>query len=157
MYRPLNRSKFIRPAVVNPCLSVSQVRLAVPKLRSHIVQSFDGSNDTNKLSSLVNGVGDSSASTLGQISGDMVFEARNAAYAPTRAQDRDPSRLVVSRRGQTLWQDFLPKPVLLITGNHNFWAAACEDGSIFVWTPAGRRLTSSLRFCAATFWRFGAY
>ena len=46
---------FIRPAVINPIMSVSQVRLAVPKIRSHILRSLDrgtlppakGTNGTN--------------------------------------------------------------------------------------------------------------
>jgi protein HIRA/HIR1 len=43
-----------------------------------------------------------------------------------------------------IWQDFLPRAIILVTGNKNFWAAACEDGSIHVWTPAGRRLTNAI-------------
>jgi len=37
----------------------------------------------------------------------------------------------------------LPRAVLLVTGNRNFWAAACEDGSLHLWTPAGRRLQNA--------------
>ncbi|KAJ9647886.1 HIR complex subunit [Coniosporium tulheliwenetii] len=76
----------------------------------------------------------------------IVLEARNAV-GPSRtgrAQDRDPARITCTKRGQTLWQDYLPKAVLSLTGNTNFWAAACEDGSMYVWTPAGRRLLNAL-------------
>jgi protein HIRA/HIR1 len=31
-----------------------------------------------------------------------------------------------------------------VTGNKNFWSAACEDGSIYTWTPAGRRILNAL-------------
>lgn len=48
------------------------------------------------------------------------------------------------KRGAMLWQDFLPKPVMLVTGSKNFWAAACEDATLYVWTPAGRRLLNAL-------------
>ncbi len=68
----------------------------------------------------------------------MVFEAKNPA------QFRDPARISATKRGMTLWQDFLPRSVILVTGNKNFWSAACEDGSIYVWTPAGRRLLNAL-------------
>jgi protein HIRA/HIR1 len=34
--------------------------------------------------------------------------------------------------------------VLLVTGNTNFWGAACEDGSVYIWTPAGRRILNPL-------------
>lgn len=131
--------EFIRPAVINPALSVSQVRLGVPKVRTHILRSLDrgvlpppnpGTNGTN-------GVEESSKAT-----DDVIFEALNPG--PNPAQIRDPSKISATKRGVTLWQDFLPRAVILVTGNKNFWAAACEDGSIYTWTPAGRRLLNAL-------------
>ena len=139
--------EFIRPAVINPSLSVSQVRLAVPKLRATITQSFGGAGGSRTI-----GGGDTAKSTdaTGKSSNstqtDTVFEARNpTGPSPTgRYEDREPSRLVVTKRGQPIWQDFLPKSVLLMTGSQQFWAVACEDGSIYAWTPAGRRLINAL-------------
>ncbi|EHL03138.1 putative protein hir-1 [Glarea lozoyensis 74030] len=131
--------EFLRPAVVNPIMSVSQVRLAVPKVRTHILRSLDrgtlpppasGANGTN-------GVEEST-----KVTDDVVFEAQNPGGNP--AQVRDPSRISASKRGAMLWQDFLPRAVILVTGNKNFWAAACEDGSIYTWTPAGRRIFNAL-------------
>jgi protein HIRA/HIR1 len=131
--------EFLRPAVVNPIMSVSQVRLAVPKVRTHILRSLDrgtlpppasGTNGTN-------GVEEST-----KVTDDVVFEAQNPGGNP--AQVRDPSRISASKRGAMLWQDFLPRAVILVTGNKNFWAAACEDGSIYTWTPAGRRIFNAL-------------
>ena len=138
---------FIRPAVINPSLSVSQVRLAVPKLRATIVQNYGGTsnpalagNGENTRSTDVAGSSNASTQT------DSVFEARNpTGPSPTgRYEDREPARLAVTKRGQPIWQDFLPKSVLLMTGSEQFWAVACEDGSIYAWTPAGRRLISAL-------------
>ncbi|KAI9864808.1 MAG: HIR complex subunit [Trichoglossum hirsutum] len=129
--------EFIRPAVVNPSISISQVRLAVPKVRSHIVRSLDGSGNVST-GTAANGA------SGGPVTEDAVLEARNPAPVPTGRHDRDPTRILVTRRGQSLWQDFLPKSVLLVTGNHNFWAAACEEGSLYVWTPAGRRLLNAM-------------
>lgn len=132
--------EFIRPAVTNPCMSVSQVRLAVPKIRSHILRALDTSGKPAEPPAP--GGGDSSSKS--RI--DVVFEARNPSPASLtgRAVDREPVRLTLFRGEQPLWQDFLPKSVLLVTGNQNFWAAGCEDGSIYIWTPAGRRLVSAL-------------
>ncbi|KAI9793321.1 MAG: HIR complex subunit [Piccolia ochrophora] len=130
--------EFIRPAVVNPSLTVSQVRLSVPKVRSHVVRGIDSRGNVS-LSA------DPSGAT-GLSQSDAVFEVKNPT-APSitgRPYDREPARLAVSKRGQTVWQDYLQRSVLLITGNHNFWAAACEEGSIYVWTPAGRRLINPL-------------
>lgn len=123
----------LRPAIVGPALTVSQTRLAVPVLRSVIVRSL--------------GNGDKKSKDSGSDSDDAVMlEARNAT-GPSRTgrpQDRDPTRINCTRHGQSLWQDYLPKAVLLVTGNTNFWAAACEEGSMYVWTPAGRRLLNAL-------------
>jgi protein HIRA/HIR1 len=128
--------EFIRPAVLNPVLMVSQLRLAVPKVRTHIVQGIDISGNIADMSD---------ASTL-KARADLVFEARNppAQSLTGRAQDREPCRITLSRRDQPLWQDFLPRTVLLVTGNKELWAAADEAGAIFIWTPAGRRLVNAL-------------
>ncbi|KAH6678685.1 TUP1-like enhancer of split-domain-containing protein [Halenospora varia] len=131
--------EFLRPAVINPSMSISQVRLAVPKVRVHILRSLDrgtlpppasGTNSTN-------GVDESL-----KVTDDVVFEALNPGPSP--AQTRDPSKISATKRGAILWQDFLPRAVILVTGNKNFWAAACEDGSIYTWTPAGRRIFNAL-------------
>ena len=130
--------EFIRPAVTNPSLLVSQVRLAVPKIRSQIVRNFGGTSGDSAAA------GSSNDTTT--VSAEVVLEARNPTGLPVtgRQQDREPSRIAVTKRDQPVWQDFLPKSVLLVTGNQDFWAVACEDGSIYAWTPAGRRLINVL-------------
>lgn len=135
----LEASKVLRPAIVNPSLSLSQVRLAVPKIRSVIVRTMDGSEPapTNVVDTNTGGKAENE---------NVLLEARNAT-GPSRTgrpQDHDPARINCTKRGQSLWQDFLPKSVLLVTGNMNFFAAACEDGSIYAWTPAGRRTLNAL-------------
>ena len=127
---------FIRPAVLNPALTVSQLRLAVPKVRIHIVHGVDAAGYPTDTSS------DSSTKSKAT----MIFEARNpqGQSLTSRAQDREPCRITLSRRDQPLWQDFLQRPVILVTGNKDFWAAADENGSIHIWTPAGRRLVNAL-------------
>jgi protein HIRA/HIR1 len=130
--------KVLRPAIVNPSLSVSQVRLAVPKLRSIIVRTADGSEPQQ------NGVDANTGKA--EVPDTVMLEARNAT-GPSRTgrpQDHDPSRISCTSKGQSLWQDFLPKSVLLVTGNTNFFAAACEDGSLYAWSPAGRRIVNAM-------------
>jgi len=119
---------FLRPAVINPAISISQVRLAVPKVRTHILRPLE------------KGVlqGDTSLEEASKTPENIILEARNPA------QVREPSRILATKRGTLLWQDFLPRAVILVTGNKNFWTAACEDGSIHTWTPAGRRLMNAL-------------
>ena len=130
--------EFLRPAVINPTMAVSQVRLAVPKVRTHILRSLDrGTLPSSGAANGTNGIDESA-----KASEDIIFEAQNPGSNPV--QVKDPSRISTTKRGVILWQDFLPRAVVLVTGNKNFWSAACEDGSIYTWTPAGRRIFSAL-------------
>lgn len=128
----------LRPAIVNPSLTVSQVRLSVPLVRSVIIRPMDASAP-------ISGDGGQPGDNASDVA-STVFEARNSSGPARtgRTGDREPTRLNVSRRGQIIWQDYLPRAVLLVTGNQNFWAAACEDGSVHVWTPAGRRMINAM-------------
>ncbi len=137
--------EYIRPAVVSPSLSVSQIRLSVPKVRSHIVQGLSGSNPSSKGTAATNGTSDANGRPSAPNVEDTVFEARNPAPPVNpRLIEREATRIVVTKRGQNVWLDFLPSSVLLVTGNQRFWCCGCEDASIYVWTPAGRRLLNAL-------------
>lgn len=118
--------EFLRPAVLNPSISYAQVRLAVPRIRSHILRPLDRG--------LLRPEG--SADEASKAPESAVLEVRNDP------NPRDPSHAYVTKRGVLVWQDFLPRAVILVTASRRFWAAACEDGSLHVWTPAGRRLLS---------------
>jgi protein HIRA/HIR1 len=120
--------EFLRPAVLNPSIAISQVRLAVPKVRSHILRPLE------------RGVlkGESTLEEASKLPENIILEAKNPA------QIKEPSHILATKRGVTLWQDYLPRAVILVTGSKHIWAAACEDGSIHVWTPAGRRLINAL-------------
>ncbi|KAL8663580.1 MAG: hypothetical protein Q9202_003768 [Teloschistes flavicans] len=137
---------FIRPAVLNPSLTVSQVRLAVPKLRRHIAQTIGKPTGSAAPEDSTRGQDHSLTANGRQVQPELMIEVRNPSQLPTsgRSSDQEPCKITVSRRGQPLWQDFLPRSTLLVTGNEMFWAAACEDGSIYAWTPAGRRLVNAL-------------
>jgi protein HIRA/HIR1 len=128
--------EWVRPAVINPAVSVSQLRIAVPKVRSLILQGMDASGKPGEVT------GDLTSKTRPEF----IFEARNpsAQSLTPRAQDREPCRITLTRKETPLWQDFLPRPVLLVTGTREFWAAADETGSIYLWTPHGRRLNSAI-------------
>ena len=128
--------EFIRPAVVNASLTVGQVRLAVPKIRSHIIRTFGGVGIT----------GSSDSTSTQATATEIMIEARNPSPNPVsgRPQEQDPCRVFVTKRGQPVFQDYLPRSALLLTGNKDFWSIACEDGSIYAWTPVGRRLINAL-------------
>ena len=137
---------FIRPALTNPSLTVSQVRLAVPKVRSHIVQTFGGTTGSTQPGLSLNSTTGPEATESKAVQTDIMIEARNPSHLPaaSRPQDGEPSRVTVTKRGQPVWQDFLPRSVLLVTGNKDFWSVACEDGSVYAWTSAGRRSINAL-------------
>ncbi|KAL9053459.1 MAG: hypothetical protein Q9162_004762 [Coniocarpon cinnabarinum] len=120
-------------APTHPSQHISQIRLATPVTRSNIVRSLDG---------IVRSTENPEQDRASVNEDSHQLEVRNppARSLTGRVQDREPARVVVSKRGQQLWQDFLPRPVLLVTGNKRFWAAACDDGTLVTWTPAGRRL-----------------
>jgi protein HIRA/HIR1 len=64
----------------------------------------------------------------------VLLEARNGAG------QSNPSKVTLSKGKTIAWADYLPRAVLLMTGNDVGYAAACEDGSVITWTKAGRRL-----------------
>lgn len=131
--------EFIRPAVVNPSLVTSSVRLAVPKVRDRFIQPFG--KRANK-----------GAPGAGEIQPDegenagMFMEAQNpTGPSPTgRAGERRPSRIIVTKNETVKWYDYLPKSILLLANGDNFWAAGCEDGSIYSWSLQGRRLLNAM-------------
>ncbi|KAI1501397.1 TUP1-like enhancer of split-domain-containing protein [Biscogniauxia marginata] len=120
--------EYLRPAVLNPSIAVSQVRLAVPKVRSHILRPLE------------RGVllEDSSLEEASKYPENVILEAKNPVSI------RDPSHITATKRGTILWEDYLPRAIILVTGSKKFWAAACEDGSVYTWTPAGRRLINAM-------------
>ena len=133
--------EFIRPAVTNASLTVGQVRLAVPKIRSHIIQTSGGSSAAGGTKSESN-----QSINKQHTQTDVMIEARNPTPNPLtgRIQEQDPCRVFVTKRGQPVFQDYLPKSALLVTGNKEFWSIACEDGSVYAWTPVGRRLINAM-------------
>ena len=92
---------FIRPAVTNPSLTVSQVRLAVPKIRSHVARSLEGPNNSMIDGALGNGPKSATPT-------ETMIEARNPPPS-ARPQDQEPCRVIVTKRGQPIFNDFLPR------------------------------------------------
>jgi protein HIRA/HIR1 len=47
---------------------------------------------------------------------------------------------VTSKQGAVIWVDYLPSAVLLMAGNQIYSAVGCEDGSVNIYSPSGRRM-----------------
>jgi protein HIRA/HIR1 len=120
--------EYLRSVVLNPSIAYAGTRLAAPKIRAQIVRPLEKSVLQ----------GETSLEEASKTPENVIIEARNPI------SPKDPSHLTVTKRGVTLWQDFLPRAVVLVTGNKHFWAAACEDGSVHVWTSAGRRVFNAI-------------
>jgi protein HIRA/HIR1 len=119
---------FLRPAVLNPAVSFAQARLAVPKIRTHILRPLERGILKD----------DTTLEEASKTPENIILEAKNDP------NPRDPSHVMVTKRGALLWQEFLPRAVILVTANKNLWCVACEDGSIHTWTPSGRRLLNPI-------------
>ncbi|ORX96152.1 WD40 repeat-like protein, partial [Basidiobolus meristosporus CBS 931.73] len=54
--------------------------------------------------------------------------------------NKDPAKLTCTTQSTVNWTDYLPSPVISLTGNANFCAVTCEDGCLYVYTYNGKRL-----------------
>ncbi|OAD70377.1 hypothetical protein PHYBLDRAFT_171755 [Phycomyces blakesleeanus NRRL 1555(-)] len=90
----------------------SRVKLATPTVRSRILQNFG---------------------TEGHV---RVMEVQNNLH---QGKHKELSRITVSADGVAIWEDCLPSPVLLMTGNHKYSAVGCENRTIHIYSPSGIR------------------
>lgn len=51
----------------------------------------------------------------------------------------EPNKVICSSKGDLLWIDYLPSAILLLAGEGLFEAVGCEDGTVYIYSPAGRR------------------
>lgn len=68
-----------------------------------------------------------------QEDGSGVFTAENGT------DDKPHHSVTFAQGGKDLWLDFLPSAILAIVATSKFCAAACEDGSVRIYTTAGRQ------------------
>ncbi|CAG8666622.1 1768_t:CDS:2, partial [Ambispora leptoticha] len=95
-------------AYISPMITMSQVRLAQPKVLNSLRKDIVGFSNRR-------------------------LECQNYV-------DKKPSKLICSEADNILWVDFIPSKVLLLVGYARFSAAACDDGSLYAYSAAGKRL-----------------
>nr|PNR26189.1 hypothetical protein PHYPA_030763 [Physcomitrium patens] len=59
------------------------------------------------------------------------------------------AKIICSQGGEVRWCDYLVSMPTALAGNSNFWAVACGDGSLQIYTKAGRRAQPSLMLGSA--------
>ncbi|KND00338.1 uncharacterized protein SPPG_04660 [Spizellomyces punctatus DAOM BR117] len=88
-----------------------------------------------------------------KVQGKLVTQVPFGKEGDSLALECDNSRktvkIVCTRGTEQLWADTLPKQVLLLGGSQSFIAAACIDGSLYAYSPAGRRLFPCIALEAA--------
>ncbi|KAI8141993.1 WD40-repeat-containing domain protein [Fennellomyces sp. T-0311] len=114
------RPVWLDSAMLPPAALKSKIRLGVPKVKSTLIRPLRDEKTKAVMECDNPGRDDNSDD-----------ESDN---------EQDCARLVVSAKGQMLWQDYLPSAIMLMTGGARFSAAACEDASVHVYSPAGRRM-----------------
>ncbi|KAI8053058.1 WD40-repeat-containing domain protein [Syncephalis plumigaleata] len=103
-----------RTTYLAPELAISSIRLGIPKIHS----TFSRSRINDK---------------------SWVFECHNSI-----SQQNGAAQIICSRQGKIFWKQLVSSPILLLVASSMFSAAACEDGTIHVFSTNGRRLFPSL-------------
>lgn len=80
-------------------------------------------------------IGPQSGESLTSFGPTTILEIRNSG------KDKEPTRILVTRGGNAIFMDYLPRYAILAAGSGDrFWAVSTEDGAIYVYSPSGRRL-----------------
>lgn len=107
-----NESYHMRPTALSFASDLSRVQLSIPKIRTHLKKP---------------GI---------EINNNFILEIRNGSN-----RELEPTKVSVTNNGTVIFLDFLPKYGHLAAGQGEyFWAVATEDGTIYVYSPSGRRL-----------------
>ncbi|ORZ04889.1 TUP1-like enhancer of split-domain-containing protein [Absidia repens] len=107
---------WVDAAVAPPIVSQSQLKLGLPRVKSTLMKKMSAERTTT------------------------VMECHNTSGTEVS----DYTKLIISRHGMVLWTDYLSSAILQMTGNDLFSAVACEDASIVIYSPAGRRLLPTI-------------
>lgn len=106
---------YIKSASLPISSDVSRARLSVPKVRTYI--------KTGHLEKETH-----------------VLEIRNNASV-----DAGPTSVTITSKGNVIFRDILPKFGHLAAGSgDNFWAVSTEDGTLYLYSPNGRRLVPGI-------------
>ncbi|KAG0175754.1 HIR complex subunit, partial [Apophysomyces sp. BC1034] len=110
---PRRKPAWVDAGLISPMVSQSQVKLGIPTVKATIAKRIPS--------------GDKS----------IMIECYNTTG---KGENNDYSKIVAISQGSPIWSDYVSSAIVLITGNDMFTAIGCEDGTLHVYSPAGRRL-----------------
>lgn len=110
---------FVGAVAVNPQISFSNIRIAIPKLRTKI--SYRIPDDKTYHLTVRNGNG---------------FESQ-----PTRIS---LSKEVSKMDSKQIFVDFLPHKIHIVSGSFRFWALSTPTGQVLTYTESGRRVLPAI-------------
>ncbi|KAF7729232.1 HIR complex subunit [Apophysomyces ossiformis] len=119
---PRRKPAWVDSGLVSPMVAQSRVKLGIPTVKATITKRIP--------------LGDKS----------MMIECHNTTG---RGENNDYSKIVAVSQGSPIWSDYLASAAVLITGNDLFTTIGCEDGTLHVYSPAGRRDIPHERSCLA--------
>ena len=101
----------LRPAIISPATSVSQIRLGVPSVIRTLTFTCH-SKDSEEV---------------------VHYEILNGR------SEQYPTRVQASEDGDILWLDYIPRVVLLVAANEYYCCLGCENGAIIIYDREGKR------------------
>ncbi|KAI8986936.1 WD40-repeat-containing domain protein [Pilobolus umbonatus] len=110
------KPQWIESAVVPSIVHKSQIKMGIPMVKSVLSRKLSKEDPT------------------------VVMECHNSVTNIEDNKVKSRTKVVISKQGTALWVDYLSTNVLLMAGNHLFSSLGCEDGSIHVYSPSGRRM-----------------
>lgn len=107
-----NASYYARPQIIEFKSDLPSAKLTVPKVKTLYKKTGSIGKD------------------------DYILEIHNGTN-----KELEPTKLSVSVNGSLVFSDFLPKYGHIASGDGEyFWAVATEDGTIYVYSPGGRKI-----------------
>lgn len=112
--KELEPMDFLDTGLLLPNASFSRIRLATPKIR--LTFKYSPSNNKNLSMDIKNGSGNEQKPTILTLTSTVMEQCK------------------------ILFRDFIPKFVTMCSAGDFFWSCATEDGTIYVYSDAGKRL-----------------
>lgn len=129
--REMEPSEFLGSVVINPQVSFSNIRVAVPRVRLQL--KYSTPEDDTVVLQVKNGNGHESSPS--RISLKKVTGSTDNKSDPATAADTTDKELFV---------DFIPHRVHIITGSSSYWALSTTNGQVVTYTNAGRRVLPTI-------------